>query len=148
MTDTSYLPLLALVTASPVLLAIVSEWQRRVTRKEQWSRDDVVADRLLDSQKLVAKEAKAVATTLSVSAKSTDKQLRTIHTLVNSNLSLAKENELTALRTNLVLLRRLSGLLGVDPEITAAVLALEPKVMALETEIADRERAAAETEGN
>src|SRR6478609_5634138 len=97
----SYIPLIPLMTplaavVAPLLLAWLLGKQRTRERIEDYKRQDQVAEQVAQ----VAKNAK-------ITTDSTDKQLRQIHTLVNSDMTAARQSELEQTRLTLTMLKRL-----------------------------------------
>lgn len=112
-------PVVAIFIAAllaPFLVELVRGRQRKTERREDWQRQDEVADRLLASNR------------------STDGVLHEIHTLVNSNLTTSIEGEMAALKGQLFLLRRY------EPD-SEALPAIETRVGELVAQLADRQAA-------
>lgn len=126
-------PVIAIGISSPALLAVISGWQRRSEKREDWHRQDSVADKLEAATKAAAAEAKQAAADLlksnqkvaaevvkvaevaSTTAAATDEKLdgiqkqgQQIHVLVNSRLTEANDRALAATEAQLSLLERLA----------------------------------------
>jgi hypothetical protein len=142
----SWLPILALTAAfsSPLILAWLTGRQRSLEKREDWRREDEVAARaaqaarlLLDSQERVARKVAEVATTTAKASSGVSAQLNQIHTLVNSNMTLAMDNELVAYRSNLVLLKA-EQMRSPTPELVVAIGLMSAKITELDAQLHDR----------
>jgi hypothetical protein len=161
--------ILALIVAIPAALSPVAiRWwdsrslakakaaeadERRADKEQDWARQDAVSDRLIASNALVAKSANKLLESSALvvaSAAVTGERLqelvigqKQIHTLVNSNLTAAKEAQLEALEAKLtvqhemVVFREEAGK-PVDIEARASMEATAIKITELKAELADR----------
>ena len=159
-----------IVTAvgSPALLAYLTNRQRRAEKAEDYARQDEVARRAAEAARLLAvrqdaaaaKAAEAarllqkaqvesiartdeVARLAAAAAAATDSQLRQIHTLVNSDMTAARQSELDQTRITLIMLRKVVALheaAGRAPtaDDLAAIETTEGRVRELEAILADR----------
>lgn len=119
----------------PVTLLVLTNRYRR----EDWARQDRVADRAAETAELLLANNQAVADTAEV----TNNKLDVIHTLVNSNMTAALQGELDSTRANLATLRELIALRvsqGQEPnnDTLAALATLEAKVKKLAANLSDR----------
>jgi uncharacterized membrane protein len=144
--------LIALVVAviGPILLSWLNNRHRRQERDADWARQDAVADQAAEAAALLlAAQEKTIAATDEVAvlakqtAESTDAQLRQIHTLVNSDMTAARLNELTQTRATLAALRKIIRLdedAGRRPtsEDLLVVETTEARIVELEAILADR----------
>lgn len=137
---------------SPWLLARQLNAQAKETRKVDWDRQDEVAARVAENSALSAERNKIQSA-----------KLEQIHSLVNSNLTAAIEQELTATQLSLVLLEEIKSLTGgvstkvsgerivsarkhiAELEVTLAQRAVQTKAaearLALDTKEAEKEAA-------
>lgn len=115
---------------APLVLAVVTGWQRRGEKREDWARQDKVADRVAD----VAKTATVAAETAAKAQESNAATLKDIHALVNSDMTAARTAELVATRLLVVALRKLTPDAATDEAIDTA----EHRVDELEAILADR----------
>ena len=129
-----WLPILALTAAftSPLLLAWLNGRQRSADKKEDWRREDQVAAAKKEADKVLIKTTKEHGA-----------KLDQIHTLVNSNMTIALENELKAYRSNLVLLqaeayRQERDGIPTFIEAHAAAQEMKANIGELETQLQDR----------
>lgn len=111
--------------AGPLLLDWRTGKRRTAERKEDFARQDAVA--------LAAKSANV----------ETQSQLRQIHTLVNSDMTAARQGELDQTRVSLILLRKLATVAEhagreATEEERAAIDATEKRIKELEAILADR----------
>jgi hypothetical protein len=111
--------------------------QRLVERSHRVAYQAAEAARLLLADNAQRAEVLAAAGTV------TNGKLDQIHTLVNSNLSKAIEDQLEATEQQLILLREVAELKRAagrepSPEATAALQRIEAKVAELRTQVADR----------
>ncbi len=129
---------------SPVLLAYTTNKQHRRDREEDRLERETVATRaanvakeLKDVQKTTLAVTKDNAVAAAVSAADAKTQLKQIHTLVNSNLTAARQSELNQTKLLLVAMKRVMAYdseLGRDtsPEDLAAVEAAISHIAGLE----------------
>jgi hypothetical protein len=141
----------------PTLLTWLQGRQHAADRREDWERQDLVAERLQQRNEEVAARAHDVAIqtqhaaqlllannkAVDAATRATNTKLDVIHTLVNSNMTAALQGELDSTRANLVTLRELIGLRvaqGQEPDddARAALAALEEKVGRLASNLQDR----------
>jgi hypothetical protein len=136
--------------AVPVLVAWITGVQRRKEKKQDYARQDAVADRLAARQDAIAAKAAEKAELLldanervAHTAMLTQEKLDVIHVLVNSNMTAAMQAELTAMEE--VLAMRLE--LAEDrtaagqqprPELLAAITNARSKVAELRSALSDR----------
>jgi hypothetical protein len=134
---------------SGLLTLLITGWQngrsKRAERSEkvadreaEWARQDKVADRLVAAQTAATQAAEKVARTAATTAKDQGQKLDQIHTLVNSNMTTAMENELASYQALLALLKKESP---PDEETKGAIKATEERVEKLTVELDDRLRA-------
>ena len=122
----------AIACAGPLLLDWRTGRRRALERAEDFARQDAVA-RKVDQ---VAADAK-------VATVETASQLRQIHTLVNSDMTAARQGELDQTRVSLILLRKVvamaetAGRVATADEL-AAIEETEKRVTELESILADR----------
>jgi hypothetical protein len=171
--------ILALIIAVPAALSpIAIRWwdsksladakareaaERRADKEQDWARQDAVAEKLLASNAIVTTSAKkllASSELVVASASVTEERLKEIvigqkqiHTLVNSNLTAAKQAQLEALEAKLIVQKemadfRLDNGKPVDEEAKADMEATAIKIAELKAELNDRlqQTAQAETE--
>lgn len=130
---------------------------RAEERREDWARQDEVADRLARRTDEAAARAHEVAMqtqeaaqlllvnnrAVAAQSRAANTKLDVIHTLVNSNMTAALQGELDAARAQLVTLRELIGLRvaqGQEPndDTRSALATLEDKVGRLAANLRDR----------
>lgn len=130
---------------------------RAEERREDWARQDLVADRLERRQQETAARAHEVAiqtqqaaelllknnAAVAATARAANTKLDVIHTLVNSNMTAALQDSLDSARANLATLRELIGVRvaqGEEPdeETRTALATLEDKVGRLAANLIDR----------
>jgi len=124
---------------SSLLLATLTNRQRRREKLEDYARQDAVADKAAEAAKLLLAANERVAET----AKITNGKLDVIHTLVNSNMTAAMQSELDAtvrehaMMVEVVALKRNAGQ---EPNVTslAAIEATERKIAELQAALRDR----------
>ena len=142
--------------ATPVAVIINTIMARTDARRAAKKADEVAqeaakaATRLSDSQKDAAKKAAEVADKLlttnkeaATHAKNQTEKLDEIHTLVNSNLTAAKQGELSAYRSNLVLMKEMMEMrrvAGTEPsaELLLEMRTLETKIAELNSQLVER----------
>jgi len=122
---------LALIVAvpamlSPLLMALLTNRNRRQEKAEDYARQDIVAARLVKQNAAVAESTKVVNNKLDV-----------IHTLVNSNMTAAMQAELDARKETLVLLKAAHGLKPGEEGLVLIQKATE-KIALLEATLSDR----------
>jgi flagellar biosynthesis GTPase FlhF len=120
---------------SPLILSWATGRQRRKEKVQDWAREDevarraqVAADNLLAGQTEATRQAKKAAA-------ATKSALKEIHTLVNSDMTAARQSELTQTRALLVLMQAQTDPTESD---IAAMDAQEIRVAELENILADR----------
>ena len=129
------LVLVALIAAcSPLLLAHLTNRQRRSDKREDWARSDAVAEKAAEAARLLLAANERVAETTAV----TNEKLDVIHGLVNSQMTAAIQAELGATERELVLLRRLAAIAAPDDEVQAAEATATAKIAELRATLADR----------
>lgn len=117
---------------APILLAFITNRENRLTKKEQWAREDAVAAK-----------AQQVVQTLKENTTVVNTKLDTIHTLVNSNMTAAMQSELAATRRELVLMKEVLALKGETPSEAALkeIARTEKDIKELVMAIEDRTKA-------
>jgi hypothetical protein len=137
-----------LVLMGPLLLAALNNRARRKEKREDWARQDAVAEKaaeaatlLLAANERVAKDTRAQSVKLDALA---DGQA-VIHTLVNSNVTKEMEARLEGSRRELIGLREIVELRqasGQQPseQALAIILATEEGIHELENDLNDRRR--------
>ncbi len=121
-----------MAVASPFVLTVLNRSERRRERIEDFARQDRVAAKVDD-----------VAATAKTATVQITNQLGVIHTLVNSDMTAARQSELDQVRLNLIMLRRLGSLrheMGQEPveEDEVAIASAEGRIGELEAILADR----------
>lgn len=135
--------------AAPMILSYINGRQLRVARQEEYAerrleiaeehvRQDEVADRLWKQQHLVSAKVEEVSVRAAANAKEARSQLKQIHTLVNNDMTAARQAELDAKRDTLAALKRI---------VTAAQRNNEPVNTRDLEEIAANEQRIQELEG-
>ena len=124
-TNEMYVPLwIAIVSMilAPVMLSYLTNRQRRAEKREDWKRQDEVARRL------------------EIAQKDNTHRLDEIHTLVNSDMTAARQSELNQTRLTLATMRKVVAISKTppSPEDLAAIESTESRILELETIIADR----------
>ena len=140
---------------SPLLLAYATGRQRRKEKIEDWAREDLVAvkaqeaaDRLLAAQEETIRRTDEVAIQAETTATETKESLKEIHTLVNSDMTAARQNELTVTKALLVLMQKNvqgdkdAGLPPSESDL-AAIDATEVRILELQQILNDRHDAQA-----
>jgi len=135
---------------SPMLLAYLTNRQRRMEKREDWARQDEVARRAEEAAELlVASNAKVAEAT-----EQTQQKLDVIHILVNSNMTAAMQAELDATRRDLVSLREVARLneeagRPTSPEAAAVIEETAVRISKLDADLRDRlkQTEVAEAEG-
>ena len=126
---------------APAVLSYMTGKQRMAEKKEDYRRQDEVAAQAREAARLLLDANERVAeTTLE-----TNKKLEIIHTLVNSNMTSAIQEQLDARRLNLVMMEELIDIKqreGHDPSPDAigAVLSARQRIEELTANLADRAR--------
>jgi len=141
----------ALIVAIGAVVQIhVNGQQRRRDKREDWERQDIVANRLTARQDAIAAKAAEAAALLlannqvvAETAARTQGQLTVIHDLVNSTMTEAKQSELVALRGQLVLMGRVMALneeqgIASTEEDRAALEAIDARVAEVQAIVDDR----------
>lgn len=131
---------------SPMLLAWLTNRQRRQEKIEDYARLDVVAAQAAEAARLLVQTNKAVAEVgaqAAIAAQGTNDKLDTIHVLVNSNMTAAMRAELDARKAQLVVMEEMMALnLGVgrepSPAATAAIDGLAHQIDELAANLDDR----------
>jgi hypothetical protein len=138
-TDRTLYVALVVAVIGPFLLAWLTGRQRRQEKQQEWVRQDLVAKRLEDRQIDIDKGLKEVAKQAKKNAESTDSQLHEIHTLVNSDMTAARQGELIAVEAHLAALARNVASLGPASEAERKVMeGLEERADELRRILADR----------
>jgi alkylhydroperoxidase/carboxymuconolactone decarboxylase family protein YurZ len=153
---------LALAIAAPILLLYFTERARHNDRQQDYDRQDELMERAATAAESLAvsnKQLAEIAVTSSVSvdrklevipkviqstANETGRQLKQIHTLVNSNLTASMQGQLDATKRELVTLRELVALRketgkDVDPKTLEQIVETEGLIERLAKMIAERE---------
>ena len=138
MTDTLIIALVV-STVAPSIMAGISYFASRSTKREDWRRQDIVADR-------VAKAAQTLEANTTITSSKLDHLevgQKQIHTLVNSNLTAemearyqATERELLGLHELVSLKRRLK--VRPNPKTMVAIKSAEASLTDLSNQIEDR----------
>ena len=148
---------LALIIAVPALLApLLMAWlthrNARKDREHDWERQDKVAERAAEaSRKILASQAATTAAqeeatqAAHLARKETYSQLTAIHTLVNSNYTIALTSELNSTRRELIALKEIMALraatgrpINSDAEMT--IETAERRVRELTAELTERDK--------
>jgi hypothetical protein len=124
---------------APTVLGLMTNHQRRAEKREDWARQDAVADKAAEAATLLLAENKRVAAT----AEKTNEKLDVIHILVNSNMTAAMQAELDATRRDLVSLREVARLnreagRETSPEAAAVIAETAQRIDKLDAELRDR----------
>lgn len=165
-----WVALIAIFTSitAPLLLAYVNNRAQRkakvedaaelrAAKLEDYARQDKVAREarevavnaektarlLLGNQQATAAAADEVARLAAVNAGKADTKLDQIHTLVNSQMTAAKQAELDQTRAMLIVLKRITAIAALrgeraDPDDLEAIRRTVSRIKELETELADR----------
>lgn len=165
-----WVALIAIFTSitAPLLLAYVNNRQQRkakledaaemrAAKAEDYARQDKVAREarevaaqaektarlLLENQQATAAAADEVARLAAVNAERADVKLDQIHTLVNSQMTAARQAELDQTRAMLIVLKRVTALAALrgehaDPLDLEAIERTEKRIRELEAELAER----------
>lgn len=121
---------------SPIILSVLNDRSRRKERLIDFARQDEIAHRLLEANQKVADNAHDARGEV-------NSQLRQIHTLVNSDMTAARQSELDQTRISLVLLRKIAAMdkaNGHEPteDEVIAIQATEKRIARLEQILSDR----------
>jgi hypothetical protein len=144
---------------SPMVLALLTNRQRRAEKREDWARQDLVAKHVEDVAKQAAEAASKVDTVrtdlgaqhVEVSARfdhidQDNEQIHQaneeIHKLVNSKLTIALEGQLDSLLAQAILMRAEQNI--TLPGASAALRAVEGRIESLQSTLMDRAEATAE----
>jgi Tfp pilus assembly major pilin PilA len=130
---------------APSILNYLNNRAQAKARQADWARQDKVAARVEQVAIAAAEVAQAAAHEAAAVALGTTGQLATIHTLVNSNLTEAMRNELTATSAMVEALREVVDLRtaqGDDPGrgLLADITSAQRRVSALERDLAHKQR--------
>jgi hypothetical protein len=128
--------LAALISAvvGPCVLAFITARERKKEREANWEREDKVAALLLaQNQKIDASRDGVLG------------QLKVIHALVNSNVTIEMKERFALTETYLALLREIA-VLKPNGETQALIAAAEDKVAELRLGLAERHQQALEAE--
>lgn len=123
---------------TPALLAYLGGRQRRADKREDWTRQDAVAEQAASAALLLLAANERVAN----ATKSTNEKLDVIHTLVNSNMTAAMQAELTAVEgqhavlLEVITLKESSGASTSEARQTARALA--ERIQELRATLTDR----------
>lgn len=133
---------------SPVLLAWLTGRQRQAEKREDWKRQDQVAEQAAKAAALLLAQNEVVAEAAGV----INEKLDTIHTLVNSQMTAALQSELDAVTRELAMMREVVALRqanGQEPsrESVGAMAATEAKITELQSVLADRSASQAQVDG-
>jgi hypothetical protein len=144
---------------SPTIVALLAGRQQRKAKEQDWAREDAVADKAV----LVAKQASAAAQLLLAAQETeavarqevarlaaennaaTASQLKQIHTLVNSDMTAARQSELNTFRqlieSQKAQVKLISGHnLEAPTDLLESIKANEERVQELRAVLADRLR--------
>lgn len=143
----------SLVTAvvAPVLMSYVSFKQRKAEREADWERQDEVASNAAKASALLLDAQKKAARVTADNAELTGSKLDVIHTLVNSQLSTALENELEALKREQAIIAEMLEMKkaqGLKPSKEALVAMEKSKVRIAELQTIIAERDAQQRQAN
>jgi hypothetical protein len=150
---------LALVVSvvAPSVLAIITGWQRRADKQEDYRRQDQVAalakqanddaakkaqdvaDQAASAAKLLVDDNKKVATAAIAASTKVQGKLEVIHTLVNSNLTDAIQSNLDSVARELSLLHRLPNPTDAD---TQAMVIASNKITSMQKVLDTRHKSA------
>jgi hypothetical protein len=143
----------SLVLLGPLLLAWLNGRQRRAEKREDYARQDEVAERATEVAKqaqeaatLLVEDNQRVAKAAALATSKTFGKLDEIHTLVNSNMTAAMQAEFDATVRELAMMREVIGLhaaAGRAPstEAESAVTATESRIAELRAALEDRHTA-------
>ncbi len=136
---------------SPIILSQLTNRARRIEREIDFARQDEVALKaretaalLLAAQKVTIEKTDQVAETATLRSLEVNTQLRQIHTLVNSDMTAARQGQLDQSRKSLMLLKKVAGMaekLGLPPPSKEELLEMEETekhIVELEAILADR----------
>jgi hypothetical protein len=130
--------LLIVAVVAPVILFLLTDWRNRKTRKENWAREDLVAERVLKSSATLLKVTKETS-------KAVQKDIAGVHFLVNSDKTAGMEAQLVGFKlalasTNMMMLqsKRLGEVITTD--VATNLELINAKILELETELQERER--------
>lgn len=154
MDSTAVIVVVAASIVGPTLLSVLTAWQRRTERQEDYARQDAVAKAAEDRESrqevaahAVAEQAREtvkkaaelllaanerVATQSAAASEVINGKLGQIHELVNSTLTGAMQAELVARQAQVELVRRFT------PSQTAEIAVLESAVADLQMKLTDR----------
>lgn len=130
---------------TPALLAYLAGRQRRDDKREDWARQDAVAEQVADAAAKAAIAAElllAANERVAESATASLDKLEVIHTLVNSNMTAVLQGELTAVEAQratlieVIELKRAGGIPVDEP--VAALEALDARLAELRAVLTDR----------
>lgn len=132
---------------SPLLLSWLTGRQRRAEKKQDWKRQDEVAEQAAKAAALLLAQNKVVAAAAGI----INEKLDTIHTLVNSQMTAALQSESDAITRELAMMKEVIALKrasGQEPSQGAleAIVATEAKIAELRAVLADRNVSQAEIE--
>ncbi len=137
---------------APTILALITNRSRRADKAQDWARIDAVAAQA-KADAVVAREGQEKAAQLlaennkivAETARDTTERLTVIHTLVNSNMTAAMQENLDATVRERVALKAQEAMLisfqhMVPPELSAAIALAEAKISELTIQLNDRKR--------
>lgn len=129
---------------SPLILAMIVSRNSRKDKEIEWRRQDEVEARLLARQKLVDEKTDKIARQLEENTDHTNKRLRVIHGLVNSQMTDVLRSELGAIKNTVSLMEELIEAQkqnGVEPTIEqlAALKGRRVRIKELEDLLRKRE---------
>ncbi len=124
---------------SPLLLAYMTNRQRRVEKREDYKRQDLVAAQAAEAAALLLAANERVAESTAV----TNEKLDVIHTLVNSHMTAAMQSEFDATVRELAVMRELAAVheaAGRQPgeHTVSAIEVTQSKVDELRTNLVER----------
>ena len=130
---------------TPALLAHLANRSRAQEKREDWARQDAVADRVAEAAERAAGAARlllAANERVAATAAETNTKLDAIHTLVNSNMTAAMQAELTAVEAQRVVLQEVVALKEANgvpaDESRATIETLNNRVNELRAVLTDR----------
>jgi hypothetical protein len=135
----------------PIVMAWLVNRNARLMKAADYERQDEVAARLNARQDEIAALAAMATRAQEQAAKMQSAKLEQIHSLVNSNLTAAMQDQLDTRQANLVLLTqaletRTRDGLPIDPQAAETLAATKVKIAELSAQLADRKRQTVEAE--
>ena len=129
---------LALIVALGALLtAGLNAWVVRLGKKQDYARQDAVADQAAEAARLLLEANERVAAQTADALRITEGKLNQIHELVNSNMTASITDQLLANEQLLVALKLLAGSNN-DPVAAGTIVATQDKIGELRSRLSDR----------